>query len=304
VLSTVRNSHDLLQFSPNHSRHASDTDSGGSAENAHGTVSWSAQSSAAPYQFKPGKALGGRTGTSLDDVTVLEGKGTAVLLHKGSGRKSDGEARFVPPSEPPKSGRVGSVPRVVGFRSSVQVQAAADRAAEWVELETSHLDALTLQEVFVIVKLEERIRRGKAKLLRARGVPPPWKRHTKRAAARLYVWAANLQAHQELERLELGLAPGEPKPATGHGAAARRVRRQAMSWPARAALAAKHRVDHFVAFVLFAVWGVALVWVLLWMLRVFPRARGYPVETWVPSRCAHGEYAAANPVLCGKDSAT
>ena len=103
---------------------------------------------------------------------------------------------------------------------------------------------------------------------------------------------------------KLGLAPGEPKPATGHGAAARRVRRQAMSWPARAALAAKHRVDHFVALVLFAVWGVALVWVLLWMLRVFPRARGYPVETWVPSRCARGEYAAANPVLCGKDSAT
>lgn len=70
------------------------------------------------------------------------------------------------------------------------------------------------------------------------------------------------------------------------------------------ALAAKHRVDHIAALVLFAVWGDFFVWVLLWTLQVFPKARGCPIDTWVPTRCARDKYAAANPVLCGVDSDT
>jgi len=296
IISSVRTSRDLIPFTPDDSRQTSETGSGGSAEYV-GSAGSSTNDSNAHYQFKPGRGrgVGGRAGTSLDDVTVLEGKGTAVLLQKGHPNSDMGRAALH--SSP--GSKKGATQPAVGFSSTVQTGVAARAPTKWVEVDTSHLDSLSVSEVFTLVKLEERIRRVKARILKARKIPEPWKKRTKRAAARFYAWAADLHAARELERVELGFAHGDEAIPKGNGAAARKMRRQSMTWQAQAALAAKHRVDDLIAKILFAAWVVVFIWILLWMLQVFPNLDGYPIETWTPTRCSREEYAAANPALCG-----
>jgi len=299
IISSVRTSRDLLPYSPDDSRQTSETGSGGSAEYV-GSAGSSTNDSSAPYQFKPtrGRGVAGRAGTSLDDVTVLEGKGTAVLLPKNGLESDTGRAasRLSPGT------KKGATSPAVGFSNTVKTGVAAPTSTKWVEVDTSHLDSLSVSEVFALVKLEERIRRVKARILKKRKIPEPWKKRTKRAAARFYAWAADLHVAQELERVEMGFAVGDAAIPKGNGAAARKMRRQSMTWQAQAALAAKHRVDDLIARILFAAWVIAFIWVLLWMLQVFPNMNGYPIETWTPTRCSRKEYAAANPVLCGVES--
>ena len=66
-----------------------------------------------------------------------------------------------------------------------------------------------------------------------------------------------------------------------------------------AAAAAQKKLHERVGTALFAAWVAFLLFVLLWMLQAFPRMNGYPLETWVPTRCQHAAFAAENKALCG-----
>ena len=62
---------------------------------------------------------------------------------------------------------------------------------------------------------------------------------------------------------------------------------------------AKQERERMLGMALFVSWMVFLLFLLLWMLQAFPGMQGYPIVTWVPTKCHKKTFAAANKALCG-----
>ena len=146
----------------------------------------------------------------------------------------------------------------------------------------------TMPDLTVQLFLEARARRRQARAKAARLKVHHRPKRVVRAMSSLHEWAVVFM-NKEAEREEARLA------ALKQLKAKMRVRSSRMMF----VLKAKRNWDYFLGTVLFAGWIFFFLLLLLWMLRTLPGLNGYPIETWVPTKCQYEDYAEANKALCG-----
>jgi hypothetical protein len=148
----------------------------------------------------------------------------------------------------------------------------------------------SLPELAVQLFLEARARRRQVRAKAAHAAAPRMPVRVVKALGRMAAWAREYSKGVE--------ARDQARAAKCAEAAARGEGAQSVRRDPRKELAKQER-ERVLGMALFASWMAFLLFLLLWMLQAFPGMQGYPIVTWVPTKCHKKTFAAANKALCG-----